>query len=85
MTNLFDGGIFGSPDAKDDILSRELARQNIVQPGLFLGDSRYDHVVASSAGLDFIFVSQWSEFSDWRNYCAAHSLPVLGSLLELVN
>lgn len=34
----FDGGIFGSPDTKDEILARELASGNIQPPALFLGD-----------------------------------------------
>jgi len=42
LAPLFDGGIFGSPDTKDSILSRELANGNIQPPALFLEDSRYD-------------------------------------------
>ena len=36
----FDGGIFGSPDTKDEILARELANGNIRGRALFIGDSR---------------------------------------------
>jgi phosphoglycolate phosphatase-like HAD superfamily hydrolase len=84
LVDLFDGGIFGSPDTKDTVLERECDRQNIVTPGLFLGDSRYDHVAASRIGLDFIFLSQWSEFSDWQSYCSEHALPALGSVSDLL-
>ncbi|WP_345799762.1 HAD family hydrolase [Marinobacter bryozoorum] len=62
----FDGGIFGSPDTKDEILARELSSGNIQQPALFLGDSKYDHQAASAAGLDFVFLSGWSEVVDWK-------------------
>ncbi|WP_404368178.1 HAD family hydrolase [Marinobacter sp.] len=61
LAELFDGGIFGSPDTKDEILSREVASGLIAFPALFLGDSQYDYEAASRAGLDFIFVSGWSE------------------------
>lgn len=61
LEHLFDGGIFGSPDNKDIILARELERKNIVRPGLFFGDSQYDFESARRAGLDFAFVSGWSE------------------------
>ncbi len=68
IAELFDGGIFGSPHTKDEILARELASANIQQPALFLGDSKYDYQAASEAGLDFVFLSGWSEVSDWRQW-----------------
>lgn len=61
LAGYFDGGIFGSPETKDDILSRELASGVIEQPAVFVGDSQYDIEAASRAGLDFIFLSKWSE------------------------
>lgn len=64
----FDGGIFGSPDTKDEILLRELASCNIAQPALFLGDSKYDYQAASAAGLDFVFLSDWSELVGWKKW-----------------
>lgn len=59
----FDGGIFGSPDTKDEILARELAKGNIQQPALFLGDSKYDYEASKRAGLDFVFLTEWSDLS----------------------
>lgn len=61
LAELFDGGIFGSPDTKDEILSREIESGLITFPAVFLGDSQYDYEAASTAGLDFIFVSGWTE------------------------
>ncbi|WP_445005933.1 HAD family hydrolase [Halomonas mongoliensis] len=60
----FDGGIFGSPDTKDGILERELDSGNIQQPSLFLGDSKYDYEASKRSGLDFIFLSGWSEVAE---------------------
>lgn len=62
----FNGGIFGSPDTKDEILARELASGNIQPPALFLGDSKYDYQAASAAGLGFLFLSGWTEVVDWK-------------------
>lgn len=76
LAQYFDG-IFGSPDSKDDILAREIRRQSIQKPAVFLGDSRYDHEAASRAGLDFIFISEWTEFSDWKAYCSENGITVL--------
>ena len=62
IDHLFDGGIFGSPDTKDTILSRESATRNIARPALFVGDSYYDYKASRNAGLDFVFLSGWSEW-----------------------
>lgn len=83
LASLFDGGIFGSPDTKDAILAREIAAGGIQRPALFLGDSRYDHEAASAAGLDFIFVSGWSEFDGWPEYIRRHGLQAVPSIADL--
>lgn len=80
----FDGGIFGSPDGKDEILFREREHSNIGDPALFLGDSKYDYQVASAAGLDFVFINGWSEVADWQSWVNELGLihvPALKSLL----
>lgn len=84
IADWFDGGIFGSPDTKDEILARELANGNITGRALFIGDSRYDHVASSAAGLDFVFVSQWSEFPNWQAYCSEHQLAQVHSIKDLL-
>jgi phosphoglycolate phosphatase-like HAD superfamily hydrolase len=76
----FDGGIFGSPDTKDDILARELANGNIVGPTLFIGDSKYDWRAARSAGLDFVFANYWTEVADWREFTSANGIDVIDSI-----
>lgn len=84
LAALFDGGIYGSPDAKDMILARELERGNIRMPALFLGDSRFDHKCATAVGMDFVFLSNWSEFKDWPEYFSANPVAVRESLGALV-
>lgn len=68
LASLFDGGIFGSPTPKKEILDRELANGNIQQPALFIGDSKYDYESAKHAGLDFVFLSGWSEIDSWQTW-----------------
>lgn len=84
LDGLFDGGIFGSPDSKDVIVARELANGNIRRPALFLGDSRYDHLAATEADIDFVFVAAWSEFRDWPTYTSQQGLRVIGNLAALL-
>nr|WP_314876138.1 HAD family hydrolase [uncultured Pseudomonas sp.] len=86
LSTLFDGGIFGSPDIKEDILARELDKGTIVFPALFIGDSKYDYMAATGAELDFVFLSEWSEVEDWEQWSFQNkirALPRISSLLGL--
>jgi HAD superfamily hydrolase (TIGR01549 family) len=74
LDHLFDGGIFGSPDNKDLVLAREKANGNLRIPALFVGDSKYDFEAATRAGLDFIFLSDWTEVHDWPEYCRLNNI-----------
>jgi len=63
IANLFNAGIFGSPATKSSILEREHERGLLRKPALMFGDSAGDFEAAQGAGLDFIFVSGWSEMA----------------------
>lgn len=84
LSQLFDGGIFGSPDSKDIILARELSKKNITLPALYLGDSRYDHIVAKTVNIDFLFLSMWTEFDNWLEYCLVNNIKVRSCVSELM-
>jgi phosphoglycolate phosphatase-like HAD superfamily hydrolase len=81
---LFDAGIYGSPDNKDAILAREVGLGHITQPALFIGDSRYDHQSSTNAGLDFVFLSAWTDVEGWQDYCATHKISVFNHLGSLI-
>ncbi|TCK07254.1 HAD family hydrolase [Marinobacterium mangrovicola] len=83
IADWFDASIFGSPDTKDEILARELASGNIRQPALFLGDSKYDYKAATAAGLDFVFLSDWSEVVDWHAWVAEQGIDSVNSIQSL--
>ncbi len=80
LADLFDAGIFGGPDTKDVVLAREKANGNLQLPALFIGDSKYDHQAATRAGLDFVFLSDWTEVADWKIYCAQNNITVMSRL-----
>lgn len=84
LEHLFDGGIFGSPDNKDEVLARKTANGQLQFPALFIGDSKYDHAAATHAGLDFVFLSDWTEVADWQEYCATNQIRVLGNIADLL-
>lgn len=84
IDHFFDSGIYGSPASKEEIIREQLISGNIIEPVLFVGDSRYDHVVAEQANFDFIFVAEWSEFSDLRSYASQKSVVVIDTLDDLM-
>lgn len=69
LASMFDE-IYGAPDTKDEILTREFDAGVMKQPSIFLGDSRYDYQASHRAGLDFVFVHGWTEVADWRRFVA---------------
>lgn len=84
LDGLFDGGIFGSPAPKIDILRRQLAAGNLRRPAVFFGDSTADYESARSAEIDFVFVFGWTDLVDWRRvFSGANSdcIRHLGDLL----
>ncbi len=85
LDDFFEGGIFGSPDTKETIFSREIEKSNIKLPALFIGDSKYDFISSSKFGLDFLFLSQWSEVKDWREFCAENEISHTPSLSLIEN
>jgi phosphoglycolate phosphatase-like HAD superfamily hydrolase len=83
LAKYFDGGIYGSPDTKDEILSRTIQSGVLRKPALFLGDSRYDIEAATRAGLDFVFLRRWSE-SDHDFAGALLKLEGIDSIVSLL-
>jgi phosphoglycolate phosphatase-like HAD superfamily hydrolase len=84
LAPLFKAGIFGGPDKKEEVLEREKTNGNIQFPAIFLGDSKYDHQAATNAGLDFIFLSGWTEVPDWQAYCAENKIVNLRNISQLL-
>jgi phosphoglycolate phosphatase-like HAD superfamily hydrolase len=83
LTENFNCGIFGSPETKDVILSREIDNGNIKFPALFIGDSKYDYQAAKAKNIDFVFAYDWTEVKDWREYCNENGLEVIKNLAQL--
>ena len=84
IDHLFNGGIFGSPDNKDEVFAREKNNGKMPRPILFLGDSKYDYDAAMRAQVDFIFLSDWTEVVDWQAYCDFHQIKVLNNINQLM-
>lgn len=83
LDKYFDGGIFGSPDNKSQILEREINNGNIQQSALFLGDSKYDYEAAKNTNIVFLFVSEWSEIAAWEKWINTHNIDHINNINEL--
>jgi phosphoglycolate phosphatase-like HAD superfamily hydrolase len=83
LVDLFDSGLFGSPDNKDEILAREKENGNIKFPALFIGDSKYDYESSTRAGLDFVFLSDWTDIPDWKSFCVEHKIHACHNIQSL--
>lgn len=84
VAHYFDAGIFGSPDNKDQIFKRELNSGLIAHPAMYLGDSFYDFCVAQRVGVDFIYVSGWSEISNQATFRSVNQLKSVNALVDLI-
>jgi phosphoglycolate phosphatase-like HAD superfamily hydrolase len=84
LDTFFEGGVFGSPDNKDLVLAREKENGNIQFPALFIGDSRYDYQASTKAGLDFVFLSDWTDVPDWTLFCEQNNINTFNNLGALI-
>lgn len=60
IADLFDGGAYGSPSIKSDII-RSLSFSNRSEEVVLFGDAISDLELARTFSFDFVFVSDWSE------------------------
>ena len=80
----FNGGIYGSPDKKIEIIKRELNKGTINHPALMFGDSKLDFEAANKNNIDFIFVSKWTDFEDYKGYCKSNFIKVISQISDLI-
>tara|TARA_X000000950_G_scaffold272586_1_gene355304 strand:+ start:2363 stop:3034 length:672 start_codon:yes stop_codon:yes gene_type:complete len=81
----FDGGIYGSPLSKQEIITNLINMKNVYRPALFIGDSKLDHEVAKKFNFDFYFISGWSEFNEYKDYCFKKKIPIYKTLSGIIN
>jgi phosphoglycolate phosphatase-like HAD superfamily hydrolase len=84
LDQLFELGIYGGPTKKNEHLAAMIADGTIQFPALFIGDSRFDHQASTGAGLDFVFLSDWTDMPGWQAYCKEHHVTVVPHMHALV-
>lgn len=81
---IFNMGIFGSPDSKEEILNKLFRKSIKYESGLFFGDSKYDYHVSSLFNLDFVFLSEWTDLTNWRKYIKENKIKSYSNILEFL-
>jgi len=79
LIGLFDG-IYGGPESKPEIFQMMKKNNLLISPCIYIGDSEFDHYSAKISGIDFLFVSKWSEFTGWRSYCSSNGIETVPSI-----
>ena len=85
LNKVFDGGIYGSPLSKDEIF-RDIFKEKMIEKSksIYLGDSKYDYIAAKNIGIDFIFLSKWSEFREIKKFSNANNIDLYKEFNDLI-
>ena len=84
LGRLFNLGIYGSPDSKKTHMRRFIETDFVERPAMFIGDSMYDYEVALEFDLQFVFLTQWTEVSDWMSREGQQGFSSIGRLSDLM-
>jgi phosphoglycolate phosphatase-like HAD superfamily hydrolase len=84
LDHLFNG-IFGSPTTKYNIVNAISTLGMLKTPAVMVGDSKLDYDTARHAGIDFIFMSKFSEFEGWAEFFQNKPVRVIGDLSDLLS
>ncbi|MFC7367433.1 HAD family hydrolase [Vreelandella zhaodongensis] len=82
LATFFDG-IYGNPIDKLALV-KNLELKDSDYPGVFFGDARYDHEVATKFDLDFIFLSAVSDFGEWKEYVEKNNLQAFNDFFSVI-
>ncbi|MDB4654888.1 HAD hydrolase-like protein [bacterium] len=85
LNYFFDGGIFGSPASKYEIITMLINQREIGSNSLFVGDSKLDYEVSSFFNLPFVFIRQWSEFKEIDIFASEHLVPIVDKVSDLAS
>ena len=86
LKNCFDGGIYGSPLSKDEIFKNIFKdKMDEISKSIYIGDSKYDYLAAKKIGMDFVFLSKWSEFKDIKNFAKNNNISCFKEFQDIID
>ena len=75
--------IYGSPRTKEAILEGIFEQKNRGK-GIFFGDAELDYKVAKAFGMDFVFISQYTNFKEWKSFFKDKNVVIVNNFSELL-
>ena len=84
IDHLFNNGIFGSPKNKIEILEEIFSGFKGEEKSIFIGDSKYDFEVSKFFKIDFAFISEWSDLSDWTKFARINKIKTFRDILSFL-
>ena len=84
IDHLFNNVIFGSPKNKIEILEEIFSGFKGEEKSIFLGDSKYDFEVSKFFKIDFAFISEWSDLSDWTKFARINKIKTFKDILSFL-
>ena len=85
LSDLFDGGIYGSPKTKMSIikdLKKNVDPQN-KEKWVLIGDSKYDYFCASENDINFVFAYEWTDIIEYEAFVRENKLMIIKGIEEL--
>jgi len=78
-------GIFGSPRSKEEILNALKIKKELILPAVYFGDSRYDYEMAKLFNMDFVFMSDYSEFDGSRELSGLPGVRIIRNFKDVIS
>ena len=85
IDHIFDTGIFGSPKSKEEIFNQIFKNSNDIISSIYLGDSKYDFEVSKMYGMDFAFITEWTEVAEWVTFTKINNIKSYLNISEFLN
>jgi len=79
----FNGGVWGSPATKYQIIENLITKSMVREKSLFIGDSKLDFEVSRYFNFDFVFLRKWSEVKTPDKYFLGKDVLILDTLKDI--
>lgn len=76
--------IYGCPLSKDRHCKNINSKISSTTRKLFIGDSQLDYQTALDHRFDFVFISGYTDFEDWQEYCVYNDIVHYADLSEFL-
>ena len=85
IDHIFDAGIYGSPKSKEEIFKQIFKNSRDILSAIYLGDSKYDYEVSKMYGMDFAFLTEWTEVQEWFTFTKINDIKSYLNISEFLN